>query len=64
LVQRILNAHSLVYGGPEFDLIPQLMKLRRLFRSKIESGRIDTFLTKDDFDNHFAASISALLARN
>lgn len=60
LVQRILNAHSLVYGGPEFDLIPRLMELRRLFLNKIEGGRIDAFLSKEQCDNQFSQFIAGI----
>jgi len=62
LVQRILNAHTLVYGGPEFDLVPNLMELRRLFLSKIESGRIDTFLSKEQFDDYFSEFVYGLFS--
>jgi hypothetical protein len=62
LVQRILNAHSSVYGGPEFDLIPRIMKLRRLFRNKIETGRIDAFLSKKQCDDCFSAFVVGLFS--
>lgn len=47
LVQRILGAHSLIYAGPEFDLVPEIIKLRSLFLQKINDGRISAYLDND-----------------
>ncbi len=44
LIQRILGAHSQVYAGPEFDLIPNIMELRNHFLQKVAIGRISTYL--------------------
>lgn len=48
LVQRLLNAHPDIYGGPEIDLIPSVIKLYGDSVSKIRSGRISAWLDEDD----------------
>lgn len=53
LVQRILGAHSLVYAGPEFDLVPEIMRLRSQFLQNIKLGRISAYLDKHDVDSVF-----------
>lgn len=60
LVQRVLAAHSMVYGGPEFDLIPEIVRLRNQFINKVESGRISTYLDKDGVDNAFRKFLLAI----
>ena len=53
LMQRILTSHSLVFGGPEFDLIPSVMKLRNMFHASVDAGRISEFLDHDNVDEIF-----------
>ena len=61
LVQRIVNAHPEVYGGPEFDLVPEIIKLKKIFDKKIQSGRINAFLDLEDADIVFSELIKNLL---
>ena len=44
LVQRILDCHPEIYGGPEFDFVPSIVDLFQTMRKSIGSGRIDAFL--------------------
>lgn len=53
LVQRILGAHSQVYAGPEFDLVPEVIKLRSQFLQKINDGRITVYLEKENVNELF-----------
>jgi hypothetical protein len=53
LVQRILACHSLVFGGPEFDFVPTLMRLRNDFHASVEGGRISPYLSHEDVDQVF-----------
>lgn len=53
LVQQMLAGHSLVYGGPEFDLMPEIVRLRNRFKSSIDSGRISVYLKHEDVDDLF-----------
>lgn len=40
LTQRVLNAHPMIYGGPEFDFTPEIAALRRRMIESVRSGRI------------------------
>ena len=60
LVQRILGAHSMVYAGPEFDLVPEIIKLREQFLLKIKAGRISAYLNEDEVNFLFGEFISSL----
>jgi Sulfotransferase family len=46
LIQQLLNYHPAVYGGPEFDFVPEIADLFRRMRQSIRSGRIDNFLNE------------------
>lgn len=59
-MQRILNAHPEVYGGPEFDLLPDIIALRSRFVRRIESGRIDKFLDGRRLNDVFRSFIIQL----
>lgn len=59
LVQRIVGSHSLVFGGPEFDLIPSVMKLRNSFHASVTAGRISTYLNHDDVDSLFRGFVES-----
>lgn len=59
LVQRILASHSSVYGGPEFDLVPEIVKLRDAFHYSVGIGRISKYLAHDEVDDLFARFIES-----
>lgn len=61
LVQNILDSHPDVAGGPEFDPMPSIMRLRRALRSGIQGGRIDSFLSEEEADAAIVGFISSLL---
>jgi hypothetical protein len=61
LVQRILNSHPEIYGGPEFDFVPPIAELFRNMRSAIRGGRIDSILQEDVLANAFRGLVAALL---
>lgn len=61
LIQRILNAHPNIYGGPEFDYIPSIVSLRNTIHKSIDVGRIDIFLNRQDADRAIALFIKELL---
>lgn len=63
LIQRILNAHPEVYGGPEFDFLPEIAGLRDKMRTSIEQGRLTPWLDKDALDRAFASFIHELLQK-
>ena len=63
LVQRILGAHSAVYAGPEFDLVPEIMRLRELFLAGIDSGRISTYLDSQGVNAIFVNFVRSMFGK-
>src|ERR1700690_4570760 len=53
LVQRIVASNSSVFGGPEFDLLPAVIRLRNMFHASIDLGRISVYLDHADVDEIF-----------
>jgi hypothetical protein len=61
LAQRILDCHSEVYGGPEFDFVPPIVDLFQDMRRAIQSGRIDAILDEKGLVHAFRCLLVALL---
>jgi len=61
LVQRILDCHPEIYGGPEFDFVPAIADLYREMQKSIRSGRIDAILNEEGLVHAFRALLVALL---
>lgn len=61
LVQRMLDCHPEIYGGPEFDFVPSIVDLFRSMRQSIRSGRIDAFLDEEGLIHAFRCLLVALL---
>jgi Sulfotransferase family len=61
LVQRILNHHPKVYGGPEFDFIPGIADLYQRMRDSIRSGRIARIVDERQLRETFRTLIASLL---
>jgi hypothetical protein len=61
LVQRVLDSHPLIYGGPEFDRIPDIIKLKNKLYHSIDSKRIHLFVNKDDVNRCITNLIENLL---
>lgn len=61
LVQNILDCHPDIYGGPEFDRIPNIIDLRRKLNMSLKWGRINSFTTRAEVDVHMANLIKNLL---
>jgi hypothetical protein len=57
----VLDSHPEIYGGPEFDRIPFIIDLRKLFQQSICSGRIDVYCNESDVDRALARMIEDLL---
>ena len=57
MVQNILDSHPSIYGGPEFDRIPNIIDLRNKLLISFESGRISNYTSKQNID----LSISQLI---
>jgi hypothetical protein len=61
LVQRILDCHPEIYGGPEFDFVPPIVDLFQDMRRSIRSGRIDAILDEKALVHAFRSLLVALL---
>ena len=61
LVQRILDCHPDIYGGPEFDFVPPIVDLFQDMRTSIRSGRIDAILDEKGLVDAFRCLLVALL---
>src|SRR5215469_15249068 len=61
LVQRILDCHPDIYGGPEFDFVPPIVDLFQDMRHSIRSGRIDFVLNEKNLLQAFRSLLVALL---
>jgi hypothetical protein len=61
LVQRILDCHPEIYGGPEFDFVPAIVDLFRDMRSSIQNGRIDAILDENHLQHVFRCLLVSLL---
>jgi hypothetical protein len=53
LVQRVLAAHPKIYGGPEFDLMPEIAALHRGLRQRINTGRVAAITDSNTVDTAF-----------
>ena len=63
LVQRILGAHSMVYAGPEFDLVPEIMRLRGRFLKELDAGRISVYMDEGGVNSVIAEFLTSVFAR-
>ena len=61
LVQRVLNHHPKIYGGPEFDFIPSIAELYQRMRDSIRSGRIASIVDEATVRQVFRELITSLL---
>ena len=62
LVQRMLDCHPEIYGGPEFDFVPLIVDLFRDMRNAIRAGRVDAILNEESLVRAFRCLLVALLA--
>ena len=60
-MQRILDCHPEIYGGPEFDFVPPIVDLFQEMRKSIRSGRIDAILDEEGLVHAFRGLLIALL---
>ncbi|MGI8873681.1 MAG: sulfotransferase family protein [Egibacteraceae bacterium] len=61
LVQNLLDSHPGIFGGPEFDLIPDIVALREGLQRSVAAGRIAAFCDAARVDEVIAQLISSLL---
>ncbi|MEO9884447.1 MAG: sulfotransferase [Balneola sp.] len=63
LVQKMLNNHSLIYGGPEFDRLGDVVHLRNLLQYSNEKGRSKAYYSSSELDYKIAQFILELLSK-
>jgi len=61
LVQNILDCHPDIYGGSEFDRIPNIIDLRRKLLKSIKLERINDFVSQREVDSRIADLIKIFL---
>ena len=62
LLRSMLDSHPQIASGPEFDLLPEIARLYRLFQEKREAGRIDDYLTSQEIIRLFRGLIQGALS--
>lgn len=62
LVQKILDLHPEIYGGPEFDNLPRIAHLYKLFKEGIETGRLSSYFNTGELTQHFKNFIESLFS--
>lgn len=60
LVQNMLDSHPLIFGGPEFLHLPDLLQLRKKFYYSISVDYISIFCSKDDIDRFIVSWVESL----
>ena len=61
LVQKMLNAHSEIYGGPEFDRLGDIVHLRNLLQFSNNKGRSEAYYNSEMLDKKVSEFIVNLL---
>ncbi|HID97510.1 MAG TPA: sulfotransferase [Thermodesulfobacteriaceae bacterium] len=59
LVKRILDAHSDIYCGPEFDYLPRFCELYSNMKYSLEIGRLKSYTDEHQLREHFRNFILA-----
>lgn len=60
MVQNILDSHPLIYGGSEFDRLPNIMDLRTKLINTLKSGRIEEYTNQATIDEAIRDLIESL----
>ncbi len=61
IFQAVLDSHSRIYGGPEFDLVPEIIELRKKFMLALENRRITEFTDAGEVNFRFGKFIEDFL---
>lgn len=63
LIQKILDLHPDIYGGPEFDYLPALLHVYKSMKNGIRSGRQSTYYDQELLKNQFSTFVNNLLLK-
>jgi hypothetical protein len=61
LVQHVLDSHSEVFGGPEFDCVPSMIQAWQGVVAAHDRGRIKVYCSREQIDACFGELIERLL---
>lgn len=61
ITQAILDSHPMIFGGPEFDCLPVITKMRDPLLEALAAGRIVEFCDRDSINASFGRLIESLL---
>lgn len=61
LTQSMLDSHPDICGGPEFDRMPDVIRLRKELRESVDSGRISVYCSGEDVDRELGLFVERLL---
>ena len=62
LVQKIMDLHPEIYGGPEFDHLFRIARLYQLMSEGVENGRISSYFNQADLKKYFENYVNDLFA--
>lgn len=62
LLQKVLDMHPLIYGGPEFDNLINIISLYKKMIAGVENGRQSIFYSKPLLQNYFMTFIESLFS--
>jgi hypothetical protein len=61
ITQAVLDSHPKIFGGPEFDRLPDIAKTRTQLLESLAEGRIVEFCDRDSINASFGRLIESLL---
>lgn len=61
ITQAILDSHPQIFGGPEFDRLPEIARTRGQLLESLAAGRIVEFCDRDSINASFGRLIESLL---
>jgi hypothetical protein len=61
ITQAVLDSHPKIFGGPEFDRLPDIAKTRGQLLDSLAAGRIVDFCDRDAINASFGRLIESLL---
>jgi len=61
ITQAMLGSHPEIFGGPEFDRLPEIARTRGQLLESLAAGRIVEFCDRDSIDASFGRLIESLL---
>jgi len=61
ITQAVLDSHPQIFGGPEFDRLPEIARTRGQLLESLDAGRIVEFCDRDGINASFGRLVESLL---